>query len=91
MCVCVNAVARQRQSINTEAAIASLEQRDRPLKAKYLKDAYELQPLSVDNEIVASSNGQGEIDGKNTSSSNHNSVGGGDAYQGPHLACQDGI
>ena len=33
---------RQRHWINTETAIATLKQRDRPLKSKYLKDAFEL-------------------------------------------------
>lgn len=36
-------VMRQRHWINTETAISSLKQRDRPLKSKYLKDAYELR------------------------------------------------
>ena len=38
----VIAVMRQRHWIGTETAISSLKQRDRPLKSKYLKDAYEL-------------------------------------------------
>lgn len=55
------AVERQRHWISTETAIDSLKQRDRPLKSKYLKDAYELQTRAAveqgGSEAVMASNG----------------------------------
>ena len=55
------AVLRQRHWISTEVAIDSLKQRDRPLKSKYLKDAYELQTRAAadqgGSEAVMASNG----------------------------------
>ena len=54
-------VMRQRHWINTETAISSLKQRDRPLKSKYLKDAYELRTQAVADqgrsETMMGSNG----------------------------------
>lgn len=58
----VIAVERQRHWVNTETAISSLQQRDRPLKSKYLKDAYELRTQAAADqgrrsETVVASNG----------------------------------
>ena len=60
----VYAVQRRRQWIDTKAAIAGLEQRDRHIKSKYLKDAYELPVNPVGSGVrVMSSNGQRECNG----------------------------
>ena len=53
----MNAVDRRRHWINTAVAIASLEQRQRPIKSKFLKDAYELKVASVANDKMVHNNG----------------------------------
>ncbi len=84
---------RQRHWINTETAIGSLRQRDRPLKSKYLKDAYELQTqTAVDqgrSEVVMASNGHTKRIGNGDTGINCESRDGTDS-ETLCAACHDG-
>ena len=84
---------RQRHWINTETAISSLKQRDRPLKSKYLKDAYELQTQAAADqgrsETVQASNGHTKRIGNKDTGISSDSRDGTDS-ETLCVACHDG-
>ena len=89
----MNAVERQRHWINTETAITSLKRRDRPLKSKYLKDAYELRTRTAaedKSETVMASNGCTDRIGNGGGTFNRDSGEGGATKTETCLACLDG-
>ena len=78
-------VERRRLWVKTEVAITSLEQRQRPIKSKYLKDAYGLLS-SAKNDAIPVLRNRAEMGNSKSSEPER----GGASNQDSHLAYLDG-